>query len=161
MNGGVTARAASPSGVEAYWNAPPSIKTPAADFKLCSIRPTPIHSGQETLQYWGPPKTQMNPNVAVSLLSFGPRLVMNSHRWKYGKWSTDKESIDSVTKAETNETSRFSGGHSVRLGRETLFCHQVGQIWSCRAAIFSRIFSARSSDGHGFKACSSKNKRKT
>ena len=50
--------------------------------------------------------------MAVSLLSFGPRLVMNSHHQKDGKWSIDEGSIDSVTKPEANEPCRFSGGDS-------------------------------------------------
>ena len=50
--------------------------------------------------------------MAASLLSFVPRLVMNSHHRKDGKWSIDKGSIDSVTKKEANEPSRLSGGDS-------------------------------------------------
>ena len=45
-------------------------------------------------------------------MSVGPRLVMNSQHRKDGKWSTDKGSIDSVTKTEPNGPSRFSGGDS-------------------------------------------------
>ena len=35
--------------------------------------------------------------MVASLLSFGPRLVINSHHRKNGKWSIDEESIGSVT----------------------------------------------------------------
>ena len=75
---------------------------------------------------------------------------MNSHHRKDGKWLIDKGPNDSVTKAKADEPSRFSGGDSfiqhrayiVALqkgqlhNRVTLFCHQVGQIWSYRALVF-------------------------
>ena len=51
-------------------------------------------------------------HVPAGLLSFVPRLVMNSHHWKDGKGSIDKGSIDSVTKKKANEPSRLSGGDS-------------------------------------------------
>ena len=45
---------------------------------------------------------------------------------------------------------------------ETLFCHQVGQIWSCRALVFfAESLSWDLQFGHGFRACSFENKRKT
>ena len=40
--------------------------------------------------------------MAASLLSFGPRLVMNMHHRKDGKWCNGKDPIDSVTKTEDN-----------------------------------------------------------
>ena len=43
----------------------------------------------------------------------------------------------------------------------TLFCHQVGQIWSYRAVIFFSCSKSRDLPfGHGFRACSFKNKGK-
>ena len=48
--------------------------------------------------------------MGASLSSFGPRLLMNDHHWKDGKWLKDKKPIDSVTKTEANEPSRLSGG---------------------------------------------------
>ena len=35
---------------------------------------------------------------------------MNGHHWTDGKWSIDKESIDSVTKTEANDSSLVSCG---------------------------------------------------
>ena len=37
---------------------------------------------------------------------------MNDHHRKDGKWFKDKERIDSVTKTEANEPSRFPSGDS-------------------------------------------------
>ena len=43
----------------------------------------------------------------------------------------------------------------------TLFCHQVGQIWSYRAVIFFPCSKSRDlGPEHGFRACSFKNKGK-
>ena len=43
----------------------------------------------------------------------------------------------------------------------TLFCHQVGQIWSYRAVIFFPCGKSRDlGPEHGFRACSLKNKWK-
>ena len=43
----------------------------------------------------------------------------------------------------------------------TFFCHQVGQIWSYRAVIFFSCSKSRDlGPGHGFRACSFKNKGK-
>ena len=42
----------------------------------------------------------------------------------------------------------------------TLFCHQVGQIWSYRAFFFPCSKSRDLQSGHGFRACSFKNKGK-
>ena len=49
-------------------------------------------------------------DLRASLLSFCPRLLMNDHNKRDGKWFKDKEPIDAVTKAESKEPSRFSGG---------------------------------------------------
>ena len=49
-------------------------------------------------------------DMGASLLSFRLRLVMNDHHQTDGKWFRDKKPIDSVTKTETNDASRFSGG---------------------------------------------------
>ena len=46
-------------------------------------------------------------HVGASLLSFSPRLLMNDHHWKDGKWLKDKEPIDSVTKTEAKDPSVF------------------------------------------------------
>ena len=44
----------------------------------------------------------------------------------------------------------------------TLFCHQVGQIWSHRAVIFFPCSKSRDlGPEHGFRACSFKNKGKS
>ena len=99
-------------------------------------------------------------HMGASLLSFCPRLMMNEHHWKDGKWFKEKAPIDSVTKAEANEPSCLSGGDSFITHRASIavrlkncnytkvkpcFCHQVGQIWSCRALVlFARIRIARS-----------------
>ena len=46
-------------------------------------------------------------------------------------------------------------------GGETLFCHQVGQIWSYRAVFFFPCSKSRDlGPEHGFRACSFKNKGK-
>ena len=89
--------------------------------------------------------------MGARLVSFCLRLLMNDHHWKDGKWFKGKEPIDSVTKKEANEPFRVSGGDSFithrtyiagRLEKDTntksatLFFHQVGQIWSCRALVF-------------------------
>ena len=43
----------------------------------------------------------------------------------------------------------------------TLFCHQVGQIWSYRAVIFFSCSKSRDlGPEHGFRACAFKNKEK-
>ena len=77
-------------------------------------------------------------------MSFCPTLVTKDHHRKDGIWFRDKEPIDSVTKTEADDASRFSGviysSHSdhVRVSLEyipksrkiaNLFFHQVGQIW--------------------------------
>ena len=78
---------------------------------------------------------------------------MNDHHRKDGKWFKDKEPIDSVTKTEANEPSRFSSGDSFIIHRayiagrlknttthkrNLVFVHQGGLIWSCRTVFFSR-----------------------
>ena len=75
--------------------------------------------------------------LAASLLSFGLRLVMNSHHRKYGKWSINKESIDSVTKTEANEPSRFSGGDSFITHRACIAGRLKKEITQKRNLVFS------------------------
>ena len=60
--------------------------------------------------------------MGASLLSFCPRLLMNDHHWKGGKWFKDKEQNSSVTNTEANEPSRFAGGDAGITFRPYIAC---------------------------------------
>ena len=101
---------------------------------------------------------------------------MNSHHRKDGKWSIDKGSIDSVTKKEANEPSRLSSADSFihyrayiagrfKKGNYTKVkpCFDTKSVRFGRTELSLRLSKSSSRDlqsGHGFEACSFKNKRK-
>ena len=61
-----------------------------------------------------------------------------------------------VAVAEKNTKTHGKNG---KMKVATFFCHQVGQIWSYRAVIFFPCSKSRDlQSGHGFRACSLKNK---
>ena len=55
-------------------------------------------------------QTRVSVEMAASLLSFCPRLVVNGHHRTDGICFIDKGSMDSVTKTQANEPSRLFGG---------------------------------------------------
>ena len=64
-----------------------------------------------------------------------------------------------VAVAVAEKNTKTHGKKNGKMKVATLFCHQVGQIWSYRAVIFFPCSKSRDlGPEHGFRACSFKNK---